>query len=1284
MVAKVIKQNVTFRNSSIGIVQADRGGERLERDIQAGADSLIKNAFKIANDEAIKKGQELANNLSADELRAINPETGNLEVLENSPLLAGLSQRTAYKQVVDKRFRYTLEQDIKQKATELSVKYQNDPKMISKFQSDFGEFVKGLKKPFQDAGGVSNEYSGFINDLSESYLASTKVYLTDKKIKNDFKVSKKEYADNIVADGEALNSTILSMNPMNIDGGMINELLTKSKAYSLDNETSGVIDKVTRENTAQANQAAVYSAFSTHVADGIRSQYGSKGKYNSYQKIERALMNIAEVIDNKGKGINKLDNETTVLSINNADGTSTEYTEQTFVKAMLQDNPKFDSQIFKKVFDQAINDNINDQQNFNKEVKDKHHLQTIEYQNFNTSETDLTKENSSVSMIYSSADQGQVGNLINLINKHTTELDKFAKADDKSAPLKASGTQYGAILDSSGVQVKAEVLTRWLRSTGLEDLVRVSNKNNQQSFVNDVILYVDDRLVTNGNTKLTMPVSGNTEIDGKLSKVIDNLDKYWDTKSGGTNLDALYSAKELKAQLKRIQVDSGTQQTNIKKAEVSTEKKNNENVHANSPKIIEDITKSLDVMNVDTFTETLSGINKSIELIDSETGSITIGEGESQQTFQLNGVDTTIKNHINAEVNDHVARSYAGAVTNLFDSNDTITVGGQSRVASEVFANAAVRKEVVNTLQTAITTNSLPEFDLGNADINTYLNDKFKDSINTINKSQSGTKTNIQTKLKNLNTTLTSEVTRDNAIAKAVLAQTAVESGIPDNRISKEDTINYINNRIYGQNGVANNFFATQESLDKNHPATKEMYRLAQKKAFSPVFMNQMEQLLNGQIQDVGSTLVLMQHYETLSNSITNQPDGKGINAFFISDAKLGGSIKEADKVKLAYLGAYIDVFGINEVSAQSLSTRILKAKEIRNERKFSGGDNMVDQFVTAYENEFDTDGKLKLNNLNQVITHHMRENYSEDGPRVIQRLSSVVKVVSSYDAGMDTNDILKVVDKFYELAYSKSSGIILDPELRNNDTVDTTMNINALIPINELETFYMPPPVEGGEVIDYSHYNGMQKQDVWLDLIQVTLNDKEAMNRYGDTEFILDDRSLGVKKPRDTDADTLNRGRTGSDFDFNNYNPLNQSEVPDRDNIIKYKKRNRNSRTADVPVYGTKKAPIKVFLVPMPTVYGENMAQNDGSEPQKIHKFRVMRVTDNGLDLEAINIFTDIGDGQKAHIPFVVSYRGSNDISPLDYLTLSQLQQAQEVRNANVVENMQPVTFSMDDLGGL
>ena len=1285
MVSRVIKQNVTFRNSSIGVVRADRGGEQLEKDIQNSADSLIKNAFKIANDEAIKKGQELANNLSADQLRAINPETGNLEVLDNSPLLAGLSQRTAFKQVVDKRFRYTLEQDIKQKATELSVKYQNDPKMISKFQSDFNSYLTGLKKPFADAGGVTNEYSGFINDLGESYLASTKVFLTDKKIKRDFAISKKEYADNIVADGEALNSTILAMDPMNIDNGTIQALLTKSKAYTMDNESSGVIDKIDRENTNQAFQGSVYSAFTTHVVDGIRAQYGTKNKYNTYQKIEKTLMNMSEVIDNKGKGLNTLDDTDIVLRINNPDGTSTEYTQRSFVKAMIANNPKVDTQIFKKVVDQAINENINDQQNFNKEIKDKHHLNTVEYQQFTNKNSNISDPNSNVSMMYSSADQGNTANILSMVNQYTSGLDKFAKADDKSAVLKPSGTQYGAIIDSSGVSVKGEVLTRWLRSTGLEDLIRTGNKNKQETFINDVILYVDDRLVTNGNTKLPMPKSGDAKLNKQLETVLGNLDEYYTVKNQGVSLDSLYSSKELNAELKRVRVASTTQQTAITKAEVSQDKKNNENVHAKNPEIIETITEPLETATVDNFDATLNKINGSIKELDQETGTLTIGEGDNAKSYEMSGVDTTIKNHINSNIEDHVARSYVGAVNGMFESQETMSIDGQDRKLADVFANNAVKKEIVNTLQTAITSNELPKFDLGNEEINTYLNEKFAKSIGSINQSQTGIKTQVQTKLKNFNTQLTASVARDNAIFKAQLAQKAVEQGIPNNAISKDDTINYINGKIYGQNQVANNFFATQESLDPNHPATKEMYRLAKIKAFSPIFMSQMEQLLNGQIQDVNQTLVLMQHYEALSKMVTNVVDGKGINAFFMGDEALGGGIKESDKVKLAYLGAYIDVFGINPKSAQDLSTRILRAKELRNERKFAGGDNIVDAFVAEYDQANNTDGKLKLNNLIQVMTHHMRETYGEDSPNVIQRLASVVKVISSYDAGMDTSNILDVADKFYSLAYTKSSGIILDPKLRNNDTVDTTMNINSLIPINELETFYMPPPTieeqERGEVIDYSHYNGMQKQDVWLDLIQVTLNDKDAMEMYGDMEFILDDRSLGIKKPRDTVADTLNRGRTGSEFDFNNYNPLNQAEVPDRTNIIDYRKANRNSQTADVPVYGTKKAPVKVFLVPMPVVYGENMPQNNGSEPQKIHKFRVMRVSDNGLDLEPINIKTDIGDGQQAFVPFVVSYRGSNDITPLDYLTLAQLQDAHQVRNANVVENMQPVNFTIDDL---
>ena len=58
------------------------------------------------------------------------------------------------------------------------------------------------------------------------------------------------------------------------------------------------------KNTNQAFQGSVYSAFTTHVVDGIRAQYGTNNKYNTYQKIEKTLMNMSEVIDNKGKGLN--------------------------------------------------------------------------------------------------------------------------------------------------------------------------------------------------------------------------------------------------------------------------------------------------------------------------------------------------------------------------------------------------------------------------------------------------------------------------------------------------------------------------------------------------------------------------------------------------------------------------------------------------------------------------------------------------------------------------------------------------------------------------------------------------------------------------------------------------------------------------------------------------------------------------------------------------------------------------------------------------------------------
>ena len=245
-----------------------------------------------------------------------------------------------------------------------------------------------------------------------------------------------------------------------------------------------------------------------------------------------------------------------------------------------------------------------------------------------------------------------------------------------------------------------------------------------------------------------------------------------------------------------------------------------------------------------------------------------------------------------------------------------------------------------------------------------------------------------------------------------------------------------------------------------------------------------------------------------------------------------------------------------------------------------------------------------------------------------------------------------------------------------------------------------------------------MQKLDVWLTLIQETLDNKDAMSLYGEgIEFVLD-----------------NRGTTNGAFDFGNYNPSTAPKVVDENNItgtrtvqseraylnqeigkrsgiylsrIKkqfgqnaydkaLKERDEFSKRLDeinkgltvdagqqeVPVYGTKDAPVKVFLVPMKNITLEKAPDSRGAdELRKVTKFRVMRVSNNGLELEPLMIKAQVGDDQTAYVPYVVSYRGSNDISPLDYLTIGELQNAHKVRNESVVNDMQPKTFTLDDL---
>ena len=172
----VIKEKRQFRTTPIGVISSDRGTDRLYNSISAAADNVLGMAYKEGVRLAEKRGIETAQSMDEIKIRAIDPTTGKPEAMTFAPKSFGTVARDAYDRVINDRFRSSIENDIKIKGAEFSLKYENDPKSVEKYSLAMSEYVSEMSK---NASGI---YKPFIEETGKFYLASTKLKLTEKRM----------------------------------------------------------------------------------------------------------------------------------------------------------------------------------------------------------------------------------------------------------------------------------------------------------------------------------------------------------------------------------------------------------------------------------------------------------------------------------------------------------------------------------------------------------------------------------------------------------------------------------------------------------------------------------------------------------------------------------------------------------------------------------------------------------------------------------------------------------------------------------------------------------------------------------------------------------------------------------------------------------------------------------------------------------------------------------------------------------------------------------------------
>lgn len=171
----VIKQTQQFRNQRIGVVRADTGEQQLWQTVGRAADNLIADVMNAAKPKAEQLGQETAEQYAQEGLlRTIDPETGRAQAF-TPPASFGTIAQSAYKNTMRRRYIRTAESEIKEKASELFIKFQYDPQGPENYAVSMEDYISQMVK------ATDPMFAETIREVGSNYLASTKLNLMQKR-----------------------------------------------------------------------------------------------------------------------------------------------------------------------------------------------------------------------------------------------------------------------------------------------------------------------------------------------------------------------------------------------------------------------------------------------------------------------------------------------------------------------------------------------------------------------------------------------------------------------------------------------------------------------------------------------------------------------------------------------------------------------------------------------------------------------------------------------------------------------------------------------------------------------------------------------------------------------------------------------------------------------------------------------------------------------------------------------------------------------------------------------
>ena len=291
----VIREKRQYLSQPIGIVKAQVGDVQGAKSIGQVADTLISGSFKNLVEDAQQAGKESGLAATSQQLRTINPETGQPEAFKIPPQFGRAASR-AYQQVVERRYVSEVEQDLKNQSAKIFAETMFEPDgyaLYSKRMRAYAEEITDSALP---------RFQNIVGGMSSSLIASTEINF----IKRDAERGQQRELVGLQESGDA-NSATLMNTAMNMDFGVesqIDDIVGQFDGY-MEAQRTGLDAFVHNGETFSQQENNLVKSVGVGIARNIGAEY--ERSLNTTNPLEPSDLVTLQQVIRTGVGKDKLD-----------------------------------------------------------------------------------------------------------------------------------------------------------------------------------------------------------------------------------------------------------------------------------------------------------------------------------------------------------------------------------------------------------------------------------------------------------------------------------------------------------------------------------------------------------------------------------------------------------------------------------------------------------------------------------------------------------------------------------------------------------------------------------------------------------------------------------------------------------------------------------------------------------------------------------------------------------------------------------------------------------------